>query len=37
MDIFNHIIEEVTLRYIGVSEERKRESMECMNLGVISI
>lgn len=32
MDIFNHSSEEVTLRYIGVSEEKKRESMECMNL-----
>lgn len=37
MDIFNHSSEEVTLRYIGVSEEKKRESMECMNLGVRSI
>lgn len=37
MDIFNHSSEEVTLRYIGVSEEKKRESMECMNLGVREI
>lgn len=37
MDIFNHSSEEVTLIYIGVSEEKKRESMECMNLGVRSI
>lgn len=37
MDIFNHSSEDVTLRYIGVSEEIKRKSMEYMNLGVKEI
>jgi integrase len=34
MDIFNHSSEEVTLRYIGISDEQKRKSMENMSLGV---
>lgn len=37
MDIFNHSSEDVTLRYIGVSDEQKKKSMECMNLGVKEI
>lgn len=37
MDIFNHSSEEVTLRYIGVSDQKKKESMECMSLGIKDI
>lgn len=37
MEIFNHSSEAVTLRYIGVSNEEKKKSMECMNLGVREI
>jgi integrase len=37
MDIFNHSSEDVTLRYIGVSDEVKKESMKYMSIGVKSI
>lgn len=37
MEIFNHSSEEVTLRYIGVTEEEIAKSMECMKLGVRSL
>lgn len=36
MYIFNHSSEDVTLRYIGVTDEEKKQSMECMNLGIIN-
>ena len=35
MMIFNHSEEAVTLRYIGVTEEEKKESMKFMGLGII--
>jgi integrase len=35
MEIFNHSSEEVTLRYIGVSDEQKKDSMKNMKLGII--
>ena len=35
MMIFNHSEEAVTLRYIGVTEEEKKESMKSMGLGII--
>ena len=34
MEIFNHSSEEVTLRYIGVNEEKKVQSMDNMKLGL---
>ena len=34
MEIFNHSSEEVTLRYIGVTDEDIAKSMQCMNLGL---
>ena len=37
MDIFNHSSEEITLRYIGVTDENKRDSMKNMNMGVREI
>ena len=37
MDIFNHTSEQVTLRYIGVTEEEKKDSMKNMNMGVRQI
>ena len=37
MDIFNHSNEDITLRYIGVKDEDKKESMKNMNLGVRTI
>lgn len=34
MDIFGHSEEAITLRYIGVTDEAKKESMKYMTLGV---
>lgn len=34
MDLFNHSDPEVTLRYIGVTDEKKKESMNTMSLGL---
>ena len=37
MDIFNHSSEDITLRYIGVTDEQKKESMQFMNMGIKEI
>lgn len=37
MDIFNHSSEDITLRYIGVTAEEKKNSMKNMNLGIRKI
>jgi len=34
MEIFGHSTEEITLRYIGVTNEAKKESARGMNLGL---
>lgn len=35
MEIFNHSSEEVTLRYIGITNEEMKKSMDSMNLGIL--
>lgn len=35
MEIFNHSSEEVTLRYIGITNEEMKKSMNSMDLGIL--